>query len=97
MNISITIIGGPKLPASSRRSPTPAGEQIGITIGATRYSSEDAANLVAFVCALMEYSYQCGPLRDSLNKLVELQKEKEETERLQRVQEELVSILIFVR
>ncbi|XP_071818739.1 dynein axonemal heavy chain 5-like isoform X4 [Apostichopus japonicus] len=81
--------GGPKLPASSRRSPTPAGEQIGITIGATRYSSEDAANLVAFVCALMEYSYQCGPLRDSLNKLVDLQKEKEETERLQRVQEEL--------
>ena len=83
-------ISGAKLPASNRRSPT-AIESGGITIAATRYSSEDAGNLVAYICALVEYSHLCGPLREALEKLADLEKEKIVTERLQKEQEEKVS------
>lgn len=95
MQLPLFLSGGPKLPPSVRRSPTPAGEHVGITIGATRYSSEDTAILVAYTCAIMEYSYHCGPLQTALNKLSDLKKEKEETDRLQKEKDELVCQLSY--
>ena len=65
-------------------------ESGGITIAAVRYSSEDAGNLVAYICSLVEYSHQCGPLRRALEKQTELEKEKVENERLQKEQDERV-------
>ncbi|XP_071801693.1 uncharacterized protein [Asterias amurensis] len=83
----LEVPGGAKLPASSRRSPS-SMESGGITIAAVRYSSEDAGNLVAYICSLVEYSHQCGPLRQALEKQTELEKEKVENERLQKEQDE---------
>ncbi|KAJ1151043.1 hypothetical protein NDU88_003830 [Pleurodeles waltl] len=59
-------------------SPTRDSSKGGITIAGARYSSEDAAILVTFVVAVIEYTRLCGPLRDCLKKLDELEKEKEE-------------------
>ncbi|XP_077977225.1 dynein axonemal heavy chain 8-like isoform X3 [Glandiceps talaboti] len=75
------------LPDSKRRSPSP-GNSSGITIAATRYSSEDAGTLVAYTCAIVEYAQRCGPLKESLKKLEDLEKEKELNERMQREREE---------
>ncbi|XP_041109797.1 dynein heavy chain 8, axonemal-like [Polyodon spathula] len=52
----------------------------GITIAAARYCSEEAATLVAFVVALVEYTRLCGPLRACLSRVQELQVEKEDSE-----------------
>ncbi|XP_071954985.1 uncharacterized protein [Antedon mediterranea] len=81
----LDVPGGPKLPASSRKSPS-GGE--GITIATTRYSSEDAGTLVAYTCAIVEYSHLCGPLQEALEKLKELEREKMENEKLQVEKEE---------
>ncbi|XP_078503742.1 dynein axonemal heavy chain 5-like [Lissotriton helveticus] len=62
----------------SDSSPTRDSNKGGITIAGARYSSEDAATLVTFVVAVIEYTRLCGPLRDCLKKLDELEKEKEE-------------------
>ncbi|KAM4694307.1 uncharacterized protein O3C94_004765 [Discoglossus pictus] len=53
-------------------------KKVGITIAAARYSSEDAASLVAFIVAVVEYTRLCGPLKECLRKVEELEKEKEE-------------------
>ncbi|XP_033874385.3 dynein axonemal heavy chain 8-like [Acipenser ruthenus] len=52
----------------------------GITIAAARYCSEEAATLVAFVVALVEYTRLCGPLRACLSRVQELEVEKEDNE-----------------
>uniref|UniRef100_A0A8C5PRN0 Uncharacterized protein n=1 Tax=Leptobrachium leishanense TaxID=445787 RepID=A0A8C5PRN0_9ANUR len=49
-----------------------------ITIANARYSSEDAASLVAFIVAMVEYTRLCGPLKECLKRLSDLEKEKEE-------------------
>ena len=46
---------------------------------------------MAYICALVEYSHLCGPLREALEKLADLEKEKIVTEKLQKEQEEKVS------
>ncbi|XP_033113255.1 dynein heavy chain 5, axonemal-like isoform X2 [Anneissia japonica] len=81
----LDVPGGPKLPPSSRKSPSAVE---GITIAATRYSSEDAGTLVAYTCGIVEYSHLCGPLQQALDRLQELQKEKIENEKLQIEKEE---------
>ncbi|XP_063775387.1 uncharacterized protein LOC134910927 [Pseudophryne corroboree] len=50
----------------------------GITIAAARYSSEDAASLVAFVVAVVEYTRLCVPLKDCQKKWSDLEREKED-------------------
>ncbi|XP_044146080.1 dynein axonemal heavy chain 5-like isoform X2 [Bufo gargarizans] len=50
----------------------------GITIATARYSSEDAASLVAFVVAIVEYTRLCAPLKECQKKLSNLEKEKED-------------------
>ncbi|XP_029452717.1 dynein gamma chain, flagellar outer arm-like [Rhinatrema bivittatum] len=50
----------------------------GITIAAARYSSEDAATLVAFVVATVEYTRLCEPLKRCLIRVADLEKEKED-------------------
>ncbi|XP_069461306.1 uncharacterized protein [Ambystoma mexicanum] len=64
--------------AHSDGSPNRDPNKGGITIAAARYSSEDAATLVTYVVALIEYTRLCGPLRDCLKRLSELEKEKED-------------------
>ncbi|XP_056421918.1 uncharacterized protein LOC130362045 isoform X2 [Hyla sarda] len=50
----------------------------GITIATARYSSEDAASLVAFVVAIVEYTRLCTPLKECQKKLSDLEREKED-------------------
>ncbi|XP_018425843.1 PREDICTED: uncharacterized protein LOC108798582 [Nanorana parkeri] len=50
----------------------------GITIAAARYSSEDAASLVAFIVAIVEYTRLCVPLKECQKKLADLGREKED-------------------
>ncbi|KAG8582082.1 hypothetical protein GDO81_007910 [Engystomops pustulosus] len=50
----------------------------GITIATARYSSEDAASLVAFVVAVVEYTRLCAPLKECQKKMSNLEKEKED-------------------
>ncbi|XP_077343463.1 dynein axonemal heavy chain 5-like [Lithobates pipiens] len=50
----------------------------GITIAAARYSSEDAASLVAFIVAIVEYTRLCVPLKECQKKLSDLEREKED-------------------
>ncbi|XP_077863125.1 dynein axonemal heavy chain 5-like [Saccoglossus kowalevskii] len=83
----LDVPGSSSLPDSKKRTLSPSNSG-GITIAATRYSSEDAGTLVAYTCAIVEYSHKCGPLREALRKLDDLEKEKEENERLQREREE---------
>ncbi|XP_030850579.1 dynein heavy chain 8, axonemal isoform X3 [Strongylocentrotus purpuratus] len=84
----LEIPGGPKLPPSSRRSPSPGDGAPNITIAATRYSSEDAGNLVAYICAMVEYTHSCGPLQNLLKQVKELEEQQRETERLQKEKDE---------
>ncbi|XP_073531710.1 dynein axonemal heavy chain 5-like [Phyllobates terribilis] len=50
----------------------------GITIATARYSSEDAASLVAFVVAIIEYTRLCVPVKECQKKLSNIEKEKED-------------------
>ncbi|XP_077137822.1 dynein axonemal heavy chain 5-like [Ranitomeya variabilis] len=50
----------------------------GITIATARYSSEDAASLVAFVVAIIEYTRLCIPVKECQKKLSNIEKEKED-------------------
>jgi hypothetical protein len=73
-----------------RRSPSPENSK-GITIAAAKYSSEDAATLLNYTIAIVEYTRLCGPLRASLDRMTELQREIDENQRLQREKEQAVS------
>ncbi|KAM9316607.1 uncharacterized protein PAF06_007656 [Gastrophryne carolinensis] len=50
----------------------------GITIAAARYSSEDAASLVAFIVAVVEYTRLCVPLKECQKRLADLERERED-------------------
>ena len=75
---------------ATRRSPSPDNTR-GITLSAAKYSSEDAATLVSYTIAIVEYTRLCGPLKQSLERKHELEREIEENERLQRERENEVS------
>ena len=64
-----------------------SGVAQGITLAAAKYSSEDAATLVNYTIAIVEYTQLCGPLKTALEKTQELQREIEENERLQKEKE----------
>ncbi len=76
-----------------RRSPSPENSK-GISIAAAKYSSEDCATLVQYTIAIVEYTRLCGPLKASLERLHELEREIEENERMQREKEERVGCLL---
>ena len=73
-----------------RRSPSPDNTK-GITIAAAKYSSEDAATLVNYTIAIVEYTRLCGPLKAALERLHELEREIEENARIQKEKEQEVS------
>ncbi|XP_052708586.1 uncharacterized protein LOC128183562 isoform X10 [Crassostrea angulata] len=75
--------------AAKKRTPSPDGTK-GITIASAKYSSEDCATLVQYTIAIVEYTRLCGPLKGSLEKLHELEREIEENERLQKESQEEV-------
>ena len=62
------------------------GKAQGITIAAARYSSEDAAVLVEYTVALMEYTNLYKPYSKALNYLEELIQEKEEDEKRSEIE-----------
>lgn len=63
-----------------RRSPSPENTR-GITIAAAKFSSEDAATLVQYVIAIVEYTQVAGPLVTASNKQLDLEAEIAESER----------------
>ncbi|XP_076466964.1 uncharacterized protein LOC143298129 [Babylonia areolata] len=67
-----------------KRSASPQGRNSGITISAAKYSSEDCATLVQYTIAIVEYTRRCGPLKASIERMHELEREIEENERLQK-------------
>ena len=73
-----------------RRSPSPENTK-GITIAAAKYSSEDAATLLNYTIAIVEYTRLCGPLRAAMDRMTELQREIDENQRIQREKEQAVS------
>jgi dynein heavy chain len=72
---------------AQRRSPSPDNTR-GITIAAAKYASEDAATLVNYTIAIVEYTQLCGPLKAAIERMHELEREIEENDRLQREQGE---------
>lgn len=66
-----------------RRTPSPDNSR-GITIAAAKFSSEDAAVLVQYTIAIIEYTRLCAPLRTALEKQHKLEREIEENERIAR-------------
>ena len=74
---------------AKKRTPSPDNSK-GITIAAARYSSEDAATLVNYTIAIVEYTRRCGPLKAALEKMHELEREIEENDRLQKEKEKEV-------
>ena len=74
-----------------KRTPSPENSK-GISIAAAKFSSEDCAVLVQYTIAIVEYTRLCGPLKAAMERLNELEREIEENERLQRLQEEEVSL-----
>lgn len=74
---------------AQRRSPSPDNTR-GITIAAAKYASEDAATLVNYTIAIVEYTRLCGPLKAALEKMHELEREIEENDRLAKEKEEQV-------
>ncbi|XP_064629693.1 uncharacterized protein LOC135488785 isoform X2 [Lineus longissimus] len=70
----------------TRRSPSPEFTR-GITLSNARYASEDAATLVQYTIAIVEYTKLCGPLKQALERQHELEREIEESERLTQEKE----------
>ncbi|XP_075255403.1 dynein axonemal heavy chain 5-like isoform X4 [Convolutriloba macropyga] len=76
-----------KIAQWNKRLESPVEE--GLTIGAVRFSSEDAASLLAFMVALLEYTEQCGPLKETLKNIEARKREKEDILRLDQEMKEL--------
>ncbi|XP_060567478.1 dynein axonemal heavy chain 5-like [Ruditapes philippinarum] len=72
---------------AKKRTPSPDNTK-GITIAGAKYSSEDSATLVQYTIAIVEYTRRCGPLKASLERMNELQREIEENDRLQKEKEQ---------
>ncbi|XP_074662754.1 uncharacterized protein LOC141915202 [Tubulanus polymorphus] len=70
----------------TRRTPSPDNTR-GITLAAARFASEDAATLVQYTIAIVEYTKYCQPLKAALEKQHELEREIEENERKQQEKE----------
>ena len=66
-------------------------EYKGITVAAARYASEDAATLVHYVIAVIEYTRQCGPLRGAKEKVEIIKAEITDYERKKQERENEVS------
>jgi len=70
-----------------------SGNSKGITISAARYASEDAATLVHYVIAILEYSKMCGPLRLAKDRVEQLKREQAEYEK--RMSEKEAEVIEF--
>lgn len=64
-----------------RRTPSPDNTR-GITIAAAKFSSEDAATLVQYTIAIIEFTRLCTPLKSALDRQHQLEREIEENERI---------------
>ena len=80
---------------AKKRTPSPDNSK-GITIAGAKYSSEDSATLVQYTIAIVEYTRRCGPLKASLERMNELQREIEENDRLQKEKEQEVMISFLI-
>lgn len=69
----------------------------GITISGARYASEDAATLVHYAIAILEYSRLCGPLRAAKEKVESIRREMSENERRKQETESEVMLYIFLK
>lgn len=67
----------------------------GITISGARYASEDAATLVHYAIAILEYSRLCGPLRTAKEKVESIRREISENERRKQETESEVKLYFF--
>lgn len=67
----------------------------GITISGARYASEDAATLVHYAIAILEYSRLCGPLRAAKERLDAIRREMAENERRKQEMENEVNFFLF--
>ncbi len=72
----------------------------GITITAARYASEDAALIVHYIIAILEYSRWCIPLRAAKEKVEHYKREYAEFER-QRIEKEnevnILNLISFIK
>ena len=75
-----------------RRSPSPENTK-GITIAGSKYASEDAATMVQYTIAIIEYTRLCAPLKAALERVHELEREIEENDRINKEKEDQVSFL----
>lgn len=75
-----------------RRTPSPDNTR-GITISAAKFSSEDAATLVQYTIAIIEFTRLCTPLRSALDRQHQLEREIEENERIAREKANKVLII----
>lgn len=66
----------------------------GITISSSRYASEDAATLVHYAIAVVEYTRQCGPLRQAREKVEHIKNEIVEYERKKQERDDEVSVIL---
>lgn len=64
----------------------------GITISGARYASEDAATLVNYVIAILEYTRLCIPLKAAKDKVEAIKHEQSEFERRKMERENEVNI-----
>ena len=78
-----------------RRTPSPDNSR-GITIAAAKFSSEDAAVLVQYTIAIVEFTRLCGPLKSALEKQNKLEREIEENERIAKEKANKVSFPILI-
>ena len=88
-SVYVAIFGADIEFKAKKRSQSPDNAK-GISIANAKYSSEDAAVLVQYTIAIVEYTRHCGPLKASLERMHELQREIEENERIQKEKEEQV-------
>lgn len=63
------------------KNPDINGSQKGITISAARYASEDAATLVHYTIAILEYCKLCAPLKAAKERVEAIKAEMAENER----------------
>ena len=89
--MSFSVLEVTKVAQWNKRMDSPVEE--GLTIGAVRFSSEDAASLLAFMVSLLEYTEQCGPLKQTLKNIEERKQEKDAILRMDQEMKALVKTL----
>ena len=82
--------------SASKSSDNPNNSR-GITISGARYASEDAATLVHYVIAILEYSRLCTPLNLAKEKVETIKQEQLDFERKKLEKENEASLENFLK